>query len=70
MTPHGPRQRFRWGAAVAASAAVLLVSGCGLVGVRISDEAGAPLRVGAQPTMGPEPEPTETADPALEGMTK
>lgn len=70
MTPRGPRRRFRWGAAVAASAAVVLVSGCGLVGVRISDEAGAPLRVGAQPTMGPEPEPTETVDPALTGMTQ
>ncbi|WP_019159711.1 hypothetical protein [Brevibacterium senegalense] len=58
----------RWAVSTAAAAAVLLVSGCGLVGVRLSDEAGAPLRVGAQPTMGPEPEPTETTDPALEGM--
>lgn len=60
----------RWAVSTAAAAAVLLVSGCGLVGVRLSDEAGAPLRVGAQPTMGPEPQPTETADPALEGMTQ
>lgn len=51
---------------MAASATLaLVVSGCGLVGVRVSDEAGAPLRIGAQQTMGPEPEPTETQDPAL-----
>lgn len=51
--------------AVAGVVLVGVVSGCGLVGVRLSDEAGAPLRLGAQPTMGPEPEPTETQDPAL-----
>ncbi len=48
---------------------MLVVSGCGLVGVRVSDEAGGPLRIGAQPTMGPEPEPTETLDPALADHT-
>ncbi|SMY12085.1 hypothetical protein [Brevibacterium jeotgali] len=65
MTRHQlPRWR-RWGVAAASAALMLIVSGCGLVGVRLSDEAGGPLRVGAQPSMGPEPEPTETLDPAL-----
>lgn len=59
----------RWAVAAASAALMLVVSGCGLVGVRVSDEAGGPLRVGAQPTMGPEPEPTETLDPALADHT-
>lgn len=55
--------------AAAVAALIIAVSGCGLVGVRLSDEAGAPLRVDAQPTMGPEPEPTQTQDPALADQT-
>lgn len=63
-----PQQR-RWTVAAASAAVMLIVSGCGLIGVRVSDEAGGPLRIGAQPTMGPEPDPTETLDPALADHT-
>lgn len=69
MTRRQSPQSRRWSVATASAAAVLIVSGCGLVGVRVSDEAGGPLRVGAQPTMGPEPEPTESLDPALADHT-
>lgn len=69
MTRRQPPQWRRWSVAAASAALMLIVSGCGLVGVRLSEEAGGPLRVGAQPTMGPEPEPTETLDPALADHT-
>lgn len=71
MSRQAPRARRARGtrAAATAAAALLLLSGCGLVGVRIAEGPGGPVRVGAQPTMGPEPEPTETADPRLDGMT-
>jgi len=65
MTGRRPLHRRRSAVAAASAALAVLVGGCGLVGVRVSDEPGGPLRVGAQETMGPEPEPTETIDPAL-----
>lgn len=38
------------------------------MGFRLSDEEGGPLRIAAQPTAGPEPEPTETAPAIPDGF--
>lgn len=53
----------------AASAGILLLSACGVVGIRTSNEAGGPVGVGVQETAGPSPTPTETEDPVPEGVT-
>ncbi|MCT1691719.1 hypothetical protein M3B11_12325 [Brevibacterium sp. p3-SID960] len=53
--------------ALAAAGAILTLTGCGLVGIRTSDEPGGPLGVAIAPTQGPEPEPTETGPQIPEG---
>lgn len=71
MTQHlAPRARYRSILrAGAAMSAVALLAGCGLVGIRTSDESGAPVGIAVAPTQGPEPEPTETGPQIPEGWT-
>ncbi|WP_146004376.1 hypothetical protein [Brevibacterium luteolum] len=68
-THRTPRARHRrpLRALAAASAVSVLLSGCGLVGIRTSDEPGAPLGIAVAPTQGPAPEPTETGPQIPEG---
>lgn len=54
--------------AVGAASAAVMLTGCGLVGVRVATGDGGPVRISAQTTQGPEPVVEETEGPSTEGM--